>query len=277
MKERRLVGALLVAGLAASSGCATGPEGGSVPPPEIRSQQLHLNQDLTNFHLRLEGEVGSALPATVERAKWEMVVEEKVVKSGEHSLGIQIPENGKGGFEIQASSRYVATAAELKAMSDRGGSLLAALRGTLFVRRGGTVHELPFARSREVRTPRLPSVKLHDIDAGRYSDRQVNVRLGLGVVNPNPFPLAVSALDYRAQVAGKEVSQGTLTRADTIEPSSTGVFEVTFEVDEQSHGADVTKLIKSLEIPWSVAGDLRGELYSIPYAIDGKMRLNVSK
>ena len=276
MNGRRLVGELLAAGLAAS-GCATGPEGTSVPPPEIRSQQLHLTQDLTSFHLRLEGEVSSALPATVERAKWEMVVEEKIVKSGEQSLGVQILENGTGRFEIQASSRYVGTAAELKAMSDRGGSLLAALRGTLFIRRSGKARELQFARSREVRTPRLPSVKLQEIDAGRYSERQVNVRLGLGVVNPNPFPLAVSALDYRAHVAGKEVSQGTLTRADTIDPSSTGVFEITFDVDEQSHGPEVTKLIKSLEIPWSVAGDLRGELYSIPYAIDGKMRLNVSK
>jgi LEA14-like dessication related protein len=276
MKRRRLTDAILGVGLAASA-CASGPETASERPPEITSQTLQLDQDLTTFSLRLEGEVSSVPPATVDRAKWEMVVEEKVVKSGEQSLGIQVPENGAGRFEVRASSRYVASPGELKAMSDRGGSLLAALRGTLFVRRGGKVHQLPFARSREVRTPRLPTVKLQEIDGARYSDREVNVHLWLGVVNPNPFPLAVAALDYRAEVANKEVSKGTLTRADTIDPSSTGVFEISFEVDERTHGAEVTKLIKSLEIPWSVAGDLRGELYSIPYDIDGTMRLNVSK
>ena len=272
-----LKGAPLLIALAAAA-CATGPGSApDAPPPEITFQELELQQDLTTFDLRFGGELTSARPATLERATWEMVVEGNVVTSGEQPLAVRIPQNGKGAFELRASSRYVKTPEQLKAMSDRGGSLLAAMRGTLFVRRDGKMYELPFARSREVRTPRLPIVRLQEIDGARYSDQEVDVHLWLGVVNPNPFPLAVSALDYKAQVANREVASGSLTRRDTIEPAATGVFEITFEVTERTHGPGVKALIQSLTLPWSVSGVLRDELYTIPYDIDGTMRLNVSK
>jgi hypothetical protein len=278
---RRPSAALHAAALAiavAAAACVTGPEPAPEgPPPEFVSQELELQQDLTTFNLRFQGQVKSARPATLERAAWEMVVDGKVVKSGEQPLDVRLPENGPGAFDLRASSRYVTTPAELKAMSDRGGSLLAALRGTLFIRRDGKIHPLPFARSREVRTPRLPTVKLQEIDGARYSDQEVDVHVWLGVVNPNPFPLGLSGLDFKAQVANQEVASGTLTRRDTIEPAATGVFEITFEVTEKTHGPGVKALIKSLTLPWSVAGVVRGELFTLPYDIAGTMRLNVSK
>jgi hypothetical protein len=277
MKRRSVLGAVLGAAIGVG-GCATRPDPApDAPPPELASQELQLQQDLTTFNLRFEGEVKSVRPAILQRAKWEMVVDGKVVKSGEQPLGVQIAENGAGTFELRATSRYVATREELQAMSARGGSLLAALRGTLFLIRDGKVLELPFARSREVRTPRLPTVRLQEIDGARYSEQEVDVHVWLGVVNPNPFPLAVSALDFTAQVAGKEVASGALTRADSIHPAATGVFEISFEVTERTHGPEVRGLIKSLTLPWSVSGSLRGDLYTIPYKVDGIMRLNVSK
>jgi hypothetical protein len=278
MKRRNVLGAILGAALGVG-GCASGPDPApAAPPPELASQELQLQQDLATFDLRFGGEVKSVRPATLQRAKWEMVVDGKVVKSGEQPLGVQIAENGTGAFEVRASSKYVTTPEELTAMSARGGSLLAALRGTLFVQRDGKIHQLQFARGGDVRTPRLPTVTLHRIDGALYKNRdEVDVHIQLGVVNPNPFPLAVSALDFTAQVANKEVASGTLTRADSIHPAATGVFEISFEVTEETHGPEVRALIKSLTLPWSVSGSLRGELYTLPYKIDGTMRLNVSK
>lgn len=257
--------------------CAGGQKVPEARPPAIVDQNLDVIQDLTTFILRLHGTLDSERPATIDRAKWEMVVDGKVISSGEEKLGVNVPAGERAPFEVRAKSTYVSGPDELKAMSDRAGSMLAALRGTLYVNRDGQTHEVPFARSRDVRTPRLPVVTLHDIE-GFYSEREIAVQARLGVVNPNNFPLAVSRLTYVSTAAGKEMGEGSLTRADTINPSSTGVFEITYKIDEQTHGKQqLAALIKTQSIPWTVKGELRGSLFEIPFAFDGNLRINISK
>lgn len=266
-----------------AAACAAPEKAPEAPPPQIASEELDVVQDLTRFHLRLHGTVTSPRPAKISRAKWEMVVDGDVIKSGEEQLDVAVPaadpeteQTEAGKFEIKGSSQYVDSPEELKAMSARREPLLAALRGTLFISRDGQTYELPFAKSRDVRTPRLPAVVLHDIE-GFYSDKEVAVQIRVGVSNPNNFPLAVSSLTYASTAAGKGMAEGTLTRADTIDPSSTGLFDITYKVNEQSHGKEAAAMFKAQQIPWGVTGQLRGDLFEIPYSFDGTLRINISR
>lgn len=262
----------------ATVACTTTPEEKpTAPPPELASQELNVKQNLTTFKLDFQGELKSQEAATLQAAKWELVVDGEVVKTGEQPLDVSVPAGGSAPFSLNVQSEYVSSAEELKAMSERGGSLLTALRGNLIVNQGGTKHELPFARSREVRTPRMPSVKLHELDAARYSEDEANIVFYLGVVNPNPFPLDVQGLDYKVMVADKELATGTRARGDAIQPAATGVFEVQVGISEKTMGADVKKLIKTLTLPYKVTGELKGDLFAVPYTIDGAVKLNVSK
>lgn len=264
--------------VALSLACASTPEQkASTPPPEITSQELNVEQDLTTFTLALVGQVTSPTAATIEKAVWEMVVEGEVVKTGEAPLNIEVTEGGSTSFTVGASGGYVKSAEELRALSEKGGSLLTALRGNLIVRQNGKTVELPFARSREVRTPRLPSVRLHELDAARYSAEEANIIFYLGVVNPNPFPLKIDVLEYKIAIDGKQVAEGTRARGDAINPAGTGVFEVQLGVNKDTWGPEVKKLIQTLSLPYVIQGELKGELFTVPYQLADTVKLNVSK
>lgn len=279
MTTKRLAAAVTFAAAALlMSACATAPEPvAEVPAPELTSQDLDVNQNITTFKLNYTGVLKSQVPATLERSKWELVVEGKVIKSGEDALNLAIPAGGTATFTLQNEAKYVSSPEELKALSEKGGSLLAALRGTLFVKAGGKTMEVPFARSRDIRTPRLPSVKMQELDAARYSDVEANIIFRLGVVNPNPFPLKIETLDYKIEVAGKQIAEGSEARGDGINPAATGVFEVQKSVNEQTHGKEIKQLVKGQLLPYVITGELRGDLFTVPVRLEGAVKLNVSK
>lgn len=265
-------------GLLALVACKSGPEVKPSAPPEFVSQELSVaEQGLTDFRLRFSGVVSSKEPAVLEKATYELVVEEKVVKSGQQPLGKEIAAGGQAPFELEEASRYVASAEELSAMSERGGSLLSAIRGTLFVRQGTTVHELPFARSKEIRVPRLPTVTLHELDAARYAADEASATFFIGVVNPNPFPIKLNGLKYAVEIAGKSITDGVRGAGEKVATASTGVFEVQLAVNKDTHGAEIAKLIKSLSLPYAIKGEVAGELFQVPYELTGIIKLNVSK
>lgn len=271
----------LLLGLLASlgTGCASAPQPrADLPPPTVSDQELKVaEQGLTEFTVELSGTVSSAAPARLQRASYELVVDGKVVEQGEVQLDVAVPANTPTPFQVRESSRYVASAEELAALDKRAGTLLTALRGKLFLDVGGTLQTVDYARSREIRLPRMPKVVLHDMDAGRYSDSEVTGTLYLGVQNPNPFPVKVEALGYQLTIAGKKVTDGALGRGEKVSESSTGVFEVGFTLNEETYGQEVKKLIASRTMPYQAQGELKGELFTLPYALDGEIRLNVSK
>lgn len=246
------------------------------PAPELSEQRLELDQDVTTFRLAFSGVVSSEVEATVESAKWEHVIDGKVMRSGEEKLDVAVPAGGKAPVEVRVSNRYVESAEELESFAKMEGSLLTALRGTLVVRTGGTVHELPFGRSREVRPPRMPSVRMHSLDAARYSDEEANIIFYLGIVNPNPFMLGVGGLDYVVTVAGQEIARGTRAKAEKVNPSSTGVYELQYPIRSDTMQKDVKEmraLIKGGQLPWVIQGELHGDLYRIPYKLEGTVHL----
>jgi LEA14-like dessication related protein len=166
---------------------------------------------------------------------------------------------------------------DLKALSERDGTMLLALRGTLTVRSGQEVQTLPFAASRSVRVPRLPEMVISSLDAARYSATEVNLTLRVGVKNANPFPLRVDQLTYELKVNGKTLGQGTLAKGDTVEASATGVYPLEASVSPATWGSDVKAQIAKGVLTYTLQGELTGPLLKHPYSLQGEVRLNVSK
>jgi LEA14-like dessication related protein len=249
--------------------------------PELKNQELQvLSQSLTEFKLKLDGKLACAEACSAVRAKFELVVDGKVVHSGEQQVSLSVPAGGEADFSLEQSSQYVTSADELKAMDTRGGSLLAAIRGKLYVKQGERTHEVDFARSREVRVPRLPHVKFQELEAGRFSEDEAGVTFHIGVFNPNPFEIRVSQIKYAVTIAGKPVgdANAVIGKAERVSPSSTGVFDIETHVDASTHGdADVKKLIKSKVLPYVITGEMTAELFSETFEFKGEVKLNASK
>jgi LEA14-like dessication related protein len=199
------------------------------------------------------------------------------MKTGTAELNVPLTAGQPTAFSFQERAAYVKSPEDLKALSQRGGTILVALRGTLTVRSGQQVETLPFAASRAVRVPRLPEVVVESLDAARYSDEEVGLTVRLGVKNPNPFPLRLEHLTYTLEVAGKALDEGTLAKADTVDPSATGVYPLEASVTASTWGKDVKALISKGTLPYTLKGEVRGPLLRLPYTLEGSVKLNVSR
>lgn len=262
-----------------ASSCKTVPKdgGGAVTLP---TQELQVMQTLTEFKVTLAASVQSPSAVTLDKAVFEFVVDGKVVHKGERALNLHVPANQATPFTLEESAAYVKSADELKELDARGGSLLAALRGRLMVAATDDqpAREIEFARSREVRVPRLPHVKFQEFEAGRYAEDEAGVLFHVGVVNPNPFQVNISSLTYKVELAGKQVAEGVVGKADRVDPSSTGVFDIEAKADASTHGAaDVKKLIKGKVIPYVLSGAMKSDLFEEQFSFKGEIRLNTSK
>jgi hypothetical protein len=258
-------------------GCASAPARPDVPPVLTRQEATVPHQSLTEATVRYAGEVSSPVPGVIEKVDFELVSDGQVVKTGTASLNVPVTAGQPTSFSFEQRAPYVRNPEELKAMSERGGSMLLALRGTLTVRSGQDVETLPFAASRSVRVPRLPEVVLESLDAARYSGTEVGLTFRVGVKNPNPFPLRVDLLNYELLVNGKSLGTGQLAKGDTVEASTTGVYPLESSVSPATWGPEVKQLIAKNVLTYTLKGELTGPLLKLPYSLEGNVRLNVSK
>ena len=270
--------------------CKSGPEVvADVTPPTLPQEDfVVVTQSLTQVDIKYTGTVTAGTePITIDKAVWEFVVDGAVKRSGEDKLNLTAAAGENLAFELDESLTYVKDEEELKAMDARGGSLLIAMRGTLHVtvpvpasgdQKAGTRSiELPFAKAKEVKTPRLPHLKLIEFEAGRFSENEVQAVFHLGVVNPNNFQVSLLGLDYAVTLAGKEVAKGTLGAGDRVSQASTGVFDITATLNEETHGKEATKIVKALVIPYVLKSSLRTQLYSEDLESKGDIKLKASK
>ena len=259
-------------------GCKAAEVKADVPVPTVPTQDLLVtSQSLTEFKLKFAGKLQASEAVTIEKATYEVVVDEKVVKKGEAVLNLQAAANAATDFSIEEATQYVASADELKAMDARGGSLLCAIRGTLTVKGAGRTDQVQFARSREVRVPRLPHAKFQELEAGRYSEDETGVTFHIGVNNPNPFEVKVTSIKYTVLLSDKQVADGEIGKGERVSPSSTGVFDIEAKASAETHGADIKKLIKGRNLTYVIKGELAAELFAEPFEFKGTITLPASK
>lgn len=282
----------LVVSLFLLAACKSAPEVvAEVAAPELAKEDFAVvSQSLTQADVQYTGTLAAGGAAvTVEKAKWEFVVDGAVKSSGEEKLGLSAQAGETVDFKLDETLQYVKDEEELRQMDTRGGSLLLALRGTLFVNvvvpatnetpASTRTVELPFARAKEVRTPRLPHLKFQDFEAGRVDDKGLEVQalFHLGVVNPNPFQVSIAGIDYTVELAGKEVNKGTIGAGERVANASTGVFDVPGTLSEATHGKDAVKIVKGLVVPYVIKATLRSQLANEQLENKGEIKLKASK
>jgi hypothetical protein len=258
-----------------TSSCKTIEARAEAPKPTLTEQPLELrSQTLTSCTVRLTFTVEAAgAPLTVERAEYALVVDGVASPPVTQALNATLAAFERRDFTLEQPFTFVTSEAGLKALDARGGALLMALRGALVTSAG----PLELARSKEVRTPRLPHLRLLEYEAGRFSPTEVQVIFHLGVVNPNPFDITLSWLDYTAALGGRVVSKGAVGAGERVGAASTGVFDVTALLDEASHGAEALALVKGLAIPWELTGLLRTQVSTELLQTHGTVKLTAVK
>ncbi|WP_342379114.1 LEA type 2 family protein [Myxococcus stipitatus] len=259
-------------------GCASAPVSPASRVVTLTAQDTSVvSQGLTEATLRFSAQLEAASAGQVERADYELVSEGKVLKQGTTKLGTPLAPGAPVALSFEERAAYVQSPEDLARLSAQGGTVLLALRGVLVVRTGDTEQKLPFAASRGVRVPRLPTIVVEELDGARYSAEEVQLNLRLGIRNPNPFPLKLSGLTWQVAVAGKAMDSGMLAQSDSVDASATGVYPVEVSVTKDSWGPEVRSLISRGILPYGVTGELTGPLMRVPYSLTGEVKLNVSR
>ncbi|HEY1087549.1 MAG TPA: hypothetical protein VGE37_07640, partial [Archangium sp.] len=126
----------MIVSLVVFAACKSAPEVvADVAAPELAKEDFAVvSQSLTQADVQYTGTLAAGGEAvTLEKAKWEFVVDGAVKSSGEDKLGLSAQAGETVDFKLDETLQYVKDEEELRAMDTRGGSLLLALRGTLFV------------------------------------------------------------------------------------------------------------------------------------------------
>src|SRR5216683_1666976 len=187
---------------AAAVGCKTTSNSVAVKEPAITWLDLEVTDlGFAEYRVRLEGEIESPDRAMLELNRYELVENGRVVKQGQVPIKEPITPGEITIFHLDESSPFSAP----DAVPGPGGRA----DGKLILQHGGRLLELSYAQAKEVRLPRLPSVRVHELDAARYSDQEVQVTLRLAVINPNPFPVPLKGLEFVASVAARQIGSGS--------------------------------------------------------------------
>jgi Late embryogenesis abundant protein len=228
------------------------------------------------YRVRLEGEIESPDRATLEVNRYELVENGRVVKRGQVPIKEPVTPGEITIFHLDESSRFPAPD-ELPGPGGRADSALIAVRGKLVLHREGRFQELDYAQAKEVRLPRLPSIRVHELDAARYSDKELHVTLRVAVINPNPFPVSLKGVEFVASIATRQIGSGTLANGETIDSSATALFEIGLPITATTYGPDVNQLIRTASFPYKLTGTLKGHSFEAPFELAGNIRIGSAK
>src|SRR5262249_39779810 len=200
----------------------------------------------------------------------------RVIKRGQISVKEPITPGEITIFHVDESAPLPAPEL-LPSPGGRADSALVAVRGKLVLQRGGRTQELEYAQAKELRLPRLPSLRVHELDAARYSDRELMVTLRLAIVNPNPFPLGMRGVDFAAWISGRRIGEGSLANGETLDSSATALFEVALPVTTTTYGPAGAQGIRASSVPYKLTGTLRGQSFQAPFELAGEIHLHSKK
>lgn len=280
---RLLAAALLRLALAAllsapPGGCRSAPEAKKSQTPILTYLDLEVvDQGFNEYRVRLEGEVTSPEAAVLQSAQYEILEDGKVVKRGEEPLREPMNPDETSIFHFEQTARFSSSAPAALATGAATDLALVAVRGKLAIDRKGQREEVEYAISREVHRPGLPFIRIRDVDAARYSESEVALTVRLGAVNPNAFPVPLKNLAYDLFIGGRQMGSGTLAQGDTLDASTTALYEIRVSITPQTYGPDATALIQTRSLPCRITGSLRGQSFESPFALTAEVKLNASK
>jgi LEA14-like dessication related protein len=253
------------------AGCAGAPAV-TVAPEALQTEQLAITeQSLSGFTAEARFELNNTgeTPMEISSATYALTMDGKPLTSGQVDLEKTAAPGGQLQLRVPVSMEIVHNADELTALVGRGDTPIPLLmKGVVKVSQGGTQSEIPYARTGELRAPRLPVPHMNDTALGR-SDQDVTVSFYFGLENQNPFEIKVKNISYHAIVDGKEIGSGTASMGDRLPASQTAEYPI----QENLTNLDRSKS----EIPYHFTGAVDLGLVQVPIDLSGTMKFEENK
>jgi LEA14-like dessication related protein len=258
--------------LALVTACATTPPPAPTPvapppAPKVAEPALALTgltgegETLLGLALKLEGALAAG--ETARELTWKATI-------GEHQIGSgTVPLAGPGRFEVSLPVTFGATAADLAPFQD--GETQQVLVEAAIAKGEATVTE---TRSVRVRSPKLPSVRIVNVQASRPDPQVLELTFLMSIVNPNPWEIRVGKVTYTATLADKTLIRSDLPLGAKVPASSENTFEIPAEANAQNCGKDIVPMLKKGTLPWGFTGALTVGGLELPIDLQGETKVS---
>ncbi len=203
----------------------------AVRQPEVSVMRVRLNSlSPHQLTLLLQLQVSNPNPIEIQLAGFDyrLMVNKRSVLAGKLEKRFSVPANGADTVEIPLGIPWRDLFALTREISRRDSAY--------YLLEGGLVFDLPVIGETRIPVrhrgtlpiPRIPRVAIESVKIDRLSVRGADLVLHLRVENENPFPLPIREMQYRVQLNGLELMQGTLAELQKI--SSRGTSRVVVPV-----------------------------------------------
>lgn len=131
------------------------------------------------------------------------------------------------------------------------GRMAVEVKGTLQV--NGKTHT--FGGVREVATPVLPKPVLEEAQVASVDEGEKGVAFfRVGIDNPNVFDIKVDSFAWGVTVGGKELRPVPEGSWENVPASSVASFEDSINLDTETYGPEVKKLLRQPTVPYVIEG-----------------------
>jgi LEA14-like dessication related protein len=130
-----------------------------------------------------------------------------------------------------------------------------------------------FSRPREVGLPAVPEVRLKLAQVGSEDQGAAGAAfMSVAIYNPNPFPVLVDRFQWEVKVGEKTMRAPTEGgESEKVPATAEAVYEDNFQLNTETYGEDVKKLLNQPTIPYRIEGFMEIRGIKKPFSFDGEM------
>ena len=276
----RLAGVVAVAGVLVTAGCATLSEIVERPTARVVSGEI-TSLSFDRAELTFDVEVENPNPVGVRLAgiDYELFFEESSFLRGATDEEIEIAANGSSTVRIPVGVGYTELIESVRSLSDRRETAYRLAAGvSVDVPALGRVR-LPVERSGTIPVVRPPRVRVRELSLEGLSLGGADLRLRLGVTNPNAFGLSLQTLDYALRINGEFWGSARISEAAELSEGGERDIAVPITLDFGAMGRSARDLILGrANVAYNLSGTLEVgttlemlDTATLPLSLDGEI------
>ncbi|MET0046043.1 MAG: LEA type 2 family protein [Candidatus Thiodiazotropha sp. 6PLUC3] len=256
---------------------------GQQPTAEVKGVKLS-GLDINGIDLIFDLQVDNPNPVKIalDRLDYDLKLSNHSFLKGEQGMGVSLAANGPSQVKLPVRMEFeqllqqygqLLKQDEVPYEIDLGLGLDVPLLGRI---------RLPVNYQGRMPIPKIPDVKVSDVDVERLTLQKAELMVELEVANPNRFAVILDKLDYQLKLNGIDVGGGVLSQSMKIDQRGKGRIKIPLSLDLMQAGRGLYGAVMggsglSYELGGSLdaSGDtpLLGE-FQIPLDKQGKVDLN---
>jgi LEA14-like dessication related protein len=258
-----------------TAGCASLQNLVEQPTVEVAAVRLdNLSLSAATLLVDLKVDNPNPIGANLRSISYDLEINNKNILNGTSEQGIKLPVSGTRVVEVPLQVNYFElydTVSELFAHQ----SVAYDLTGSV----GIGPFDIPFRTDGQLPIPKLPVIRMQNVDVAAISLTGADLVFTLGVENPNAFPIDINELACDIKLGGRIFAEGLARRVDPIGAKDETALEVALRVSFFDLGRSAYRLLSKPATGYELTGEMRvkkpgSQPTRIPFTLNGNVGIH---